>query len=108
MLELAQVWLMSFAGLLGAVGVIYAKLRRPLAKLRRSLANIDLLVNGRTEERASWDGTHVLVAQIKPAAQRLDDIEEALSQVRAEVTTNGGSSIKDAVKRIESRLDGSA
>ena len=108
MVESLQAGLTTFVGTLGAFGVVYAAFRKVMRPLRRGVANIDLLVNGRPEERAAWDQSHILVPEIKPAALRLDDIEAALAQVMAEVTTNGGSSIKDAVKRIESRLDGSA
>jgi hypothetical protein len=36
---------------------------------------------------------------------KLECLEQALKVVEHEVRTNGGSSIKDAVKRIEDRLD---
>lgn len=35
---------------------------------------------------------------------RLDKIESRIEGVEREVTTNGGSSIKDAVKRVEEHL----
>jgi hypothetical protein len=37
--------------------------------------------------------------------EKLDTLEIRLINVEQEVKTNGGSSIKDAVKRIEERLD---
>jgi hypothetical protein len=37
--------------------------------------------------------------------EKLDTLEIRLMSVEHEVKTNGGSSIKDAVKRIEERLD---
>jgi tetrahydromethanopterin S-methyltransferase subunit G len=37
--------------------------------------------------------------------ERLDKIEQRLAGVEREVKTNGGSSIKDAVKRIENHLN---
>ena len=37
--------------------------------------------------------------------EKLDTLEIRLMSVEHEVKTNGGSSIKDAVKRIEDRLD---
>lgn len=37
--------------------------------------------------------------------EKLDTLEIRLISVEHEVKTNGGSSIKDAVKRIENRLD---
>ena len=42
---------------------------------------------------------------ISELPDRLDKIEARLMGVEHEVKTNGGSSIKDAVKRIEDRLD---
>jgi len=41
---------------------------------------------------------------INELPQRLDKIEARLENVEHEVKTNGGSSIKDAVKRIEEHL----
>jgi len=41
---------------------------------------------------------------ISELPERLDKIEERLKGVEYEVKTNGGSSIKDAVKRIEDHL----
>lgn len=41
---------------------------------------------------------------ISELPERLDKIEARLENVEHEVKTNGGSSIKDAVKRIEDHL----
>lgn len=41
---------------------------------------------------------------ISELPDRLDKIEKRLENVEHEVKTNGGSSIKDAVKRIEDHL----
>jgi hypothetical protein len=41
---------------------------------------------------------------ISELPERLDKIEQRLKGVENEVKTNGGSSIKDAVKRIEDHL----
>jgi len=41
---------------------------------------------------------------ISELPDRLDKIEKRLENVEQEVKTNGGSSIKDAVKRIEDHL----
>lgn len=38
---------------------------------------------------------------MEPLRQRLDDLSDQMRDVRREVTYNGGSSIKDAVRRIE-------
>lgn len=37
--------------------------------------------------------------------KRMDALDEQLKQVRSEVTTTGGGSLKDAVNRIERTLD---
>lgn len=42
---------------------------------------------------------------ISELPERLDKIETRLMNVEHEVRTNGGSSIKDAVKRIEDHLN---
>jgi uncharacterized membrane protein len=43
--------------------------------------------------------------ELKYIHDKLDTLEIRLISVEHEVKTNGGSSIKDAVKRIEDRLD---
>jgi hypothetical protein len=45
-----------------------------------------------------------IVDIISELPERLDKIEQRLETVEHEVKTNGGSSIKDAVKRIEDHL----
>jgi hypothetical protein len=99
-----QAVIVSAASTLAALGVIAAAFRRPLRQLRASLTQADILLNGRPEERASWDDSRLLVASIKPAAQRLDAIEASVEAIRVEVTPNGGGSMRDAVLRIERRL----
>jgi hypothetical protein len=46
-----------------------------------------------------------LPEQLTYIHEKLDTLEIRLIRVEEEVKTNGGSSIKDAVKRIEDRLD---
>jgi hypothetical protein len=46
-----------------------------------------------------------LPEQLSYIHEKLDTLEIRLISVEHEVKTNGGSSIKDAVKRIEDRLD---
>ena len=46
-----------------------------------------------------------LPEQLTYIHDKLDTLEIRLMSVEHEVKTNGGSSIKDAVKRIEDRLD---
>lgn len=43
--------------------------------------------------------------ELKYIHEKLDTLEIRIISVENEVKTNGGSSIKDAVKRIEDRLD---
>jgi hypothetical protein len=43
--------------------------------------------------------------ELKYIHKKLDTLEIRIISVESEVKTNGGSSIKDAVKRIEDRLD---
>jgi hypothetical protein len=119
-----QIILVSIASMITAITVILGVLRRlfraPLREFRHAVANAAVLVNGRPEEHAAWDDSHVLSVEIKPATARLEQMEQmggeimrltqshsgAIDTIRAEVTMNGGRSIKDAVKRIEQRLDG--
>jgi hypothetical protein len=46
-----------------------------------------------------------LPVELRYIHDKLDTLEIRLISVEHEVKTNGGSSIKDAVKRIEDRLD---
>jgi hypothetical protein len=46
-----------------------------------------------------------LPARFERVDEKLDTLEIRLMSVEHEVKTNGGSSIKDAVRRIEDRLD---
>lgn len=46
-----------------------------------------------------------LPARFQHIDEKLDTLEIRLMSVEHEVKTNGGSSIKDAVRRIEDRLD---
>jgi hypothetical protein len=57
----------------------------------------------------SWPfikGVVKTVEIIEELPVRLDRIEERINTVEKEVTTNSGSSLKDAVKRIELRTCG--
>lgn len=47
-----------------------------------------------------------VVEIIQELPTRLDRIEQRLSAVESEVTTNSGKSLKDAVKRIEFKVYG--
>ena len=46
-----------------------------------------------------------LPLELRYIHDKLDTLEIRIINVENEVKTNGGSSIKDAVKRIEDRLD---
>lgn len=55
----------------------------------------------------SWpfiSGVVHVVEIIQELPERLDRIEERIGMVEKEVTHNSGSSLKDAVKRIEDRV----
>jgi hypothetical protein len=57
----------------------------------------------------SWPfikGVVKTVEIIEQLPGRLDRIEERINNVEKEVTTNSGSSLKDAIKRIELRTCG--
>lgn len=51
-------------------------------------------------------GVVKMVNIIQEMPEKLKSIEERIKKVEEEVTTNSGSSLKDAVKRIEARTCG--
>lgn len=88
--------IMAWAGTIitvgGALGVIY-KLTRPIVRKTRDLLNaLDLF----TKDWFGDEGDHL--------HPRRPGVLERLSTVEKELQHNGGSSIKDAVRRIEKTL----
>lgn len=88
---------MAWAGAIiavgGAVGVIY-KLVSPIVKKTKALMNaLDLF----TKDWFGDEGDHL--------HPRKPGMLERMTKVEAELKHNGGSSIKDAVRRIEQKLN---
>jgi hypothetical protein len=78
--------IMTVAGVLIAITAIVVFVRQALAIVRKTVRFFD-----------EWLGT-----EEEPGfAQRLKGIERDLNEVHKEVTYNSGTSLKDAVRRIE-------
>jgi hypothetical protein len=91
--EIIIMWAGAIVALGGAVGVIW-KLVSPIAKKTRSLMEaLDLFTK-------DWFGDEGDVHH-----PRKPGMLERMTKVEAELKHNGGSSIKDAVKRIEDKLN---
>lgn len=89
--------IMAWAGLIiavgGAIGVLY-KLVSPIVKKTKALMNaLDLFTK-------DWFGDEGDVLH-----PRKPGMLERMAKVEAELKHNGGSSIKDAVKRIEDKVN---
>lgn len=87
---------MAWAGAIiavgGAIGVVY-KLTSPIAnKAKRLIEALDLFTK-------DWFGD-----EGDDLHQRKPGMLERMSRVESELKHNGGSSIKDAVRRIEKKL----
>jgi hypothetical protein len=86
-------WAGTIIAIGGAIGVLY-KLIRPIAKKTKDLLNaLDLFTK-------DWFGDEG--DNLHP---RRPGVLERLSTVEKELQHNGGSSIKDAVRRIEKKLE---
>jgi hypothetical protein len=88
--------IMAWAGVIiavgGALAVIY-KLISPLVKKTKSLLNnLDRFTN-------DWFGT-----EEAPGRDAVPGVMERLNRIDGELKHNGGSSMKDSLKRVENKL----
>ena len=70
------------------------KLIRPVIRTMKSL------VRAWTAFLEDWNGS-----EAEPGRDRVPGVMERLNKIDGELSHNGGSSIKDAVSRIEKRLE---
>jgi len=89
-------WLMTIAAAITAIGVISVGLYKATKLVKRFIHFLDDYFG--EEPRPGFDG--------RPGMQeRLRLIEKEIECISYEMKPNSGSSIKDAVGRIENRLD---
>jgi hypothetical protein len=92
----ANEFLMMLAATVTAIGVIWVGLYKATKLVKRFIHFLDDYFG--EEERPGFDG--------RPGMQeRMRIIEEELKCVSYEMRPNSGTSIKDAIGRIEKRLD---
>jgi len=77
----------------GAIGVIW-KLLSPIAKKTKAL--MDALDRFTTD----WFGEHS-----RPGHKAIPGVMERLAKLESELSHNGGSSMKDALKRVEDKIN---
>lgn len=85
-------WATTIIAIGGAVGVLWG-LTRPIVKKARSLiTSLDKFVR-------DWEGE-----EASPGRQAVPGVMERLNNIDGELKHNGGTTMKDAVKRIETKL----
>lgn len=78
------------AGVTGVAVAVAAAVGRPLRRLSRQ----------NDEFRLDWYGE-----QARPGRAAVPGVPERLTRIEAELKPNGGGSLRDAVNRLEHRLD---
>lgn len=90
--QIIMAWAGAIIALGGAIGVIYKLVSPVVKKTKRLMEALDLFTK-------DWFGD-----EGDAHHPRTPGMLERMSKVEAELKHNGGSSIKDAVKRIEGKL----
>ena len=86
-------WATTIIAVGGAVGVIW-KLTRPIIKkTKKLLESLDKFVR-------DWEGE-----EEAPGRAAVPGVMERLNRIDGELKHNGGSSMKDSIKRIEKKLN---
>ncbi len=80
----------AIAGAIAAVAVILAV---PIKTIRTFITWLDKF-------RRDWEGEDA-----EPGRDRVPGVMERLNRLDGELSNNGGSSLKDAVQRIELKID---
>ena len=76
-----------------AIVAIYALIAIPFKTIRTFLSWLDKF-------RRDWEGENA-----EPGRDRVPGVMERLNRLDGELSNNGGSSLKDAVQRIEKKLN---
>lgn len=87
-----MMWATTIIALGGAVGVVW-KLTKPIVrKTRKLLESLDKFVR-------DWEGE-----EASPGRDAIPGVMERLNKIDGELKHNGGSSMKDSLRRIEKKI----
>lgn len=84
---------LTIGAIAGAIAAVAALLVVPTRAIRSFITWLDKF-------RRDWEGELA-----EPGRDRVPGVMERLNKLDGELSNNGGSSLKDAVQRIESKLD---
>ena len=85
--------IITIGAVAGAIAAVVAVIAVPIKKLRIFFTWLDKF-------RRDWEGE-----EAEPGRDRVPGVMERLNRLDGELSNNGGSSLKDAVQRIEFKLD---
>ena len=85
--------IITIGAIAGAIGAVIAVIAVPIKKVNKFFIWLDKF-------RRDWEGEDA-----EPGRDRVPGVMERLNKLDGELSNNGGSSLKDAVQRIEFKLD---
>ena len=85
--------IITIGAVAGAVAAVVAVVAVPIKKVK-------IFFNWLDKFRRDWEGE-----EAEPGRDRVPGVMERLNRLDGELSNNGGSSLKDAVQRIEFKLD---
>ena len=85
--------IITIGAVAGAIAAVVAVIAVPIKKVKVFFIWLDKF-------RRDWEGE-----EAEPGRDRVPGVMERLNRLDGELSNNGGSSLKDAVQRIEFKLD---
>ena len=85
--------IITIGAVAGAIAAVVAVLAVPIKKVK-------IFFNWLDKFRRDWEGE-----EAEPGRDKVPGVMERLNRLDGELSNNGGSSLKDAVQRIEFKLD---
>ena len=85
--------IITIGAIAGAIAAVIAVIAVPIKKLKVFFTWLDKF-------RRDWEGEDA-----EPGRDKVPGVMERLNRLDGELSNNGGSSLKDAVQRIEFKLD---
>ena len=85
--------IITIGAVAGAIAAVVAVIAVPIKKVKIFFTWLDKF-------RRDWEGE-----EAEPGRDRVPGVMERLNRLDGELSNNGGSSLKDAVQRIEFKLD---
>jgi hypothetical protein len=85
--------LLTIGAVAGAIAAVAVILAVPIRTIRTFITWLDKF-------RRDWEGEDA-----EPGRDRVPGVMERLNRLDGELSNNGGSSLKDAVQRIELKID---